>query len=303
MAGLWTLFAIDQSEEIACGSDCESIETLNASVLPRSLSRTLSTRNVPGLAGLLLFISVAVLPVVFSLGYAAAYSLGLVGLLSDGFTLEHWALLATPSEIWFSFGWSLYVAGATVALTLGLALPLALGLRRTLQDGPLGTILYFPLAIPATVAAFLVFQWFSGAGYAARIAYHAGFITSVQAFPDLVNDPWAIGIILAHVGLAVPFFTLLFRQIYVSEHIDRLLQVAGALGGTRRQHLARVALPILWHKARTNVVLFFIAVLGSYEIPLLLGQQSPQMVSVLTMRKYSLFDVTDKPEAFILACP
>lgn len=270
-------------------------------MLPRSLSRSLPTRDTLGAAGLVLFVAIAVLPVVFSLGYAAAYSVGLVGLLSDGATLAYWAQLAAPSEIWFSFGWSLYVAGATVALTMGLALPLALGLRRSLQDEPLGTIIYFPLAIPATVAAFLVFQWFSGAGYAARIAYHAGFITSVQQFPDLVNDPWAIGIILAHVGLAVPFFTLLFSQIYVSEQIDRLLHVAGALGGTRWQHVMRVAVPILWQKAQTNVVLFFIAVLGSYEIPLLLGQQSPQMVSVLTMRKYSLFDVTDKPEAFILA--
>lgn len=270
-------------------------------MVPRSLSRTLSPRNAPGFVGLLLFIGVAVLPVVFSLGYAAAYSVGLVGLLSDGWTLEYWALLAGPSDLWFSFGWSLYIAGTTVALTVGLAVPLAVGLRGRLREGVLGTLLYFPLAIPATVAGFLVFQWFSGAGYAARIAYHAGFITSVQQFPDLVNDSWGIGIILAHVGLAVPFFTLLFVQVYDSEQIDRLRRVAGALGASRRQQIRRVVLPILWQKGRTNVVLFFIAVLGSYEIPLLLGQQSPQMVSVLTMRKYSLFDITDKPEAFILA--
>jgi len=48
-------------------------------------------------------------------------------------------------------------------------------------------------------------------------------------------------------------------------------------------------------------MLFFIYVLGAYEIPLLLGQQSPQMLSVLVMRKYARFDITQKPEAFIIA--
>ena len=48
-------------------------------------------------------------------------------------------------------------------------------------------------------------------------------------------------------------------------------------------------------------MLFFIYVMGAYEIPLLLGRQSPQMLSVLAMRKYARFDITQKPEAFAIA--
>ncbi|MEZ4700985.1 MAG: ABC transporter permease subunit [Rhodothermales bacterium] len=261
----------------------------------------LSSRNSLGRLGLLLFMALAILPILFSLGYAVAYSTGLSGLLSDGFTWDHWAKLGQGSEIWASFGLSLYIAAASVVLTISLSLTLALYLRRPLGYGALSYIIYFPLALPATVAAFIVFQLFSGAGYVSRILIGFGVIDDIAQFPDLVNDAYGIGIVIAHVGLAVPFFILLFVEIYNSEKLDALGRLARTLGAGRRQVLYRVHVPILLKRCFTNIVLFFIAVLGSYEVPLLLGRQSPQMISVLTMRKYAMFDIHQKPEAFIIA--
>ncbi len=258
-------------------------------------------RNSLGRLGLALFLALAILPILFSLGYAVAYSTGLAGLLSDGFTGEHWAKLGQGSEIWASFGLSLYVAGVSVVLTISLSLVLALYLRRPLGYGALSYIIYFPLALPATVAAFLVFQLFSGAGYLSRILFQLGWIDAIGQFPALVNDAYGAGIIIAHVGLGLPFFILLFVEIYNREQLDALGGLARTLGAGRRQMLYRVHVPILLKKCFTNIVLFFIAVLGSYEIPLLLGRQNPQMISVLTMRKYALFDIRQKPEAFLLA--
>ena len=254
-----------------------------------------------GRLGLALFVLVALLPIAFSLGYAAAYSVGAVGLLSDGFTTAHWVRALGRGEVWASLGLSVYVAGVTVVLTISLALVLALYLRRPLQYGPLSYIIYFPLALPATVAAFLVFQLFSGAGYFTRLLLGLGLIHDPAQFPDLVHDPYAVGIILAHVGLAVPFFMLLFVQVHQAERVDELSRLAHTLGASRAQVLYRVGVPILLTKSTTNVLLLFIAVLGSYEIPLLLGRQAPQMLSVLTMRKYAMFDLAQKPEAFIVA--
>lgn len=267
----------------------------------RSSRRSAAPGNSLGALGLALFVLIAILPIAFSLGYAVAYSIGAVGLLSDGLTVAHWATLFERAEVWASFGLSLYVAGTTVVLTVSLALVLALYLRRPLQQGPLSYIIYFPLALPATVAAFLVFQLFSGAGYAARILLRLGVLQEASQFPGLIHDAFGIGIILAHVGLAVPFFTLLFVQVYTSEHVGELTRLAQTLGAGRWQALTRVSVPILLRKATTNVILLFIVVLGSYEIPLLLGRQAPQMLSVLTMRKYAMFDITQKPEAFIVA--
>ncbi len=252
-------------------------------------------KHTPGKIGLVLFVLIAILPIGFSLGYAAAYSVGLAGLLGEGFTLVHWARLFSRGEVWASFGLSLYVAFVTSVLSVGLGLVLALYLRRPLKAGWLSYLIYFPLAIPATVAAFLVFQWFSGAGLVARLLGDAVLL------PELVNDRFAVGIILAHVGLAVPFFTLLYLQLYDTENVAALTALAQTLGASRRACLYRVTVPILLARSFTNVVLLYIFVLGSYEVPLLLGRQYPQMVSVLTMRKYAMFDITQKPEAFIVA--
>ncbi len=267
----------------------------------RSSRRSTAPGNSLGAVGLALFVVVALLPIAFSLGYAVAYSVGAVGLLSDGLTLGYWARLLVRGEVWASFGLSLYVAGATVVLTVSLALTLALYLRRPLQYGPISYIIYFPLALPATVAAFLVFQLFSGAGYAARLLLRLGVIEEVSQFPGLIHDAFGVGIIAAHVGLAVPFFTLLFVQIHNTERLSALAQLAQTLGASRTQVLYRVSVPILLTRSTTNILLLFITVLGSYEIPLLLGRQAPQMLSVLTMRKYAMFDISQKPEAFIVA--
>ena len=94
---------------------------------------------------------------------------------------------------------------------------------------------------------------------------------------------------------------LLFVQIYQTERVGDLVRLASTLGAGKGAGLYRVAVPILLSRSATNIILLFIAVMGSYEIPLLLGRQSPEMLSVLTMRKYSMFDLAQKPEAFIVA--
>ena len=260
-----------------------------------------SKKNILGRLGLALFVVLAILPIGFSIVYAAAYSLGLAGLLSDGLTVRHWQVLYESAEIVSSFGLSMYIAGSTVVITLAAALIITLSLRSSLQRGSLSYAIYLPLAIPAVVAAFITFQLFSGAGFLARIAINLGWISEIGQIPEMINDAFGIGIIIAHVFLATPFFTLLFNEIYSTENIEGLSQLGSTLGASSGQLLYRVKIPILLNRGATNLVLLFISVLGSYEIPLLLGRQAPQMVSVLALRKYQMFDISEKPEAFIVA--
>ena len=261
----------------------------------------MNSRSLPGKIGLTLFLVLAIFPIAFSIGYAAFYSLGLTGLLSDGFTWEHWSNVFSRKEVWGSLLLSGYISAFTVLLTVGAALFISIRLRTFLSKGTLSYAIYLPLAIPATVAAFLVFQLMSGAGFLSRIAMTLGLIDSINQFPDLINDAAGVGIIAAHTGLAIPFFTILFYEIYTSEKIDALSKLAYTLGAEPRNVLFRVTLPILVKKSMMNISLLFIIVMGSYEIPLLLGRQTPQMISVLTMRKYEMFDISEKPEAFIAA--
>ena len=247
------------------------------------------------------FVGCAGLPIAGSLAYAGAYSVGLAGLLSHGFTLEYWRQALVDREVGAAFMTSGYVAAVAVLLTVGCSLMLALTLGESLRRGPLATLIYFPLALPGTVAALCAFQWLSGAGLLARVAFRLGWIDSPTHFPGVVFDPWSVGIITTHVALATPFFALLFARLAEREKLPDLLALASTLGAGRGARLWRVAVPLLLRRASANVALLFVVVAGSFEIPLLLGSQHSQMISVLAWRRFGRFDLTDKPMAFIVS--
>lgn len=252
-------------------------------------------------AGAVVFGVLVLSPMLFSLAYAALYSVGLTGLLADGFTLRHWRGIAGGGDLGASFRWSIYLAATSTALTLGIALALALTLGRFVRSGWLGTLLHLPLALPATVAAFLIYVGLSPFGTLARVVRALGWIDPVEGLPSVVHHPLGLGIVLAHVVLAVPFFVLLFAQLYRQERLGEFADAARTLGARPGQVRWRVEIPVLLRRAAPSLLLLFVAVLGSYEIPLLLDLQAPQMLSVLAMRKFALFDITQKPEAFVVA--
>ncbi len=263
--------------------------------------RSWVSRRRPEDLGFALFLLIVVLPVAGSLLYALLYTVGAAGLLSRGLTGAHWAAVLGGAEVWSSFGLSVAVAGAATLLAAAGGLAVALALPRQMARGPLSYALYLPLALPWTVAGLLAFQLLSPGGLLSRLAFRAGLTAGIAGFPELVNDRWAVGIVATHAALALPFFALLFSELAASGRLAEYQALSRSLGATRGQTLARVALPLLLRGARGNLLLVFVAVLGSYEIPLLLGRQTPQMLSVLTERKFQRFDILEKPEAFAVA--
>jgi putative spermidine/putrescine transport system permease protein len=253
------------------------------------------------LFGLVLFFLLAVLPLLLGVGYALLYSTGLIGALSDGFTLSHWQDVLQNSEILYSFAFSAWIAAAAITISVSLALGGTLLFNKQIDYGFFSYIVYLPLAIPGIVAALFVIQLLSGAGFLSRISYQLGLIDSVRGFPGMINDQWGIGIITAMVMLATPFFMIYFQTIYKSERLDELAQLATTLGSKKTATSFKVKIPIILSRAFPTMLLYFIFMLGSYEIPLLLGRESPQMVSVLTIRKLRRFNLLDIPQAYIIA--
>jgi putative spermidine/putrescine transport system permease protein len=254
--------------------------------------------KVAAICGLLLF---AVLPLLLSLGYALLYSFGVVGALNSGFTLQHWKKLLADSTTWQSFLYSGFIAFATLVLAVALSLRLALNHYQAFSRGFLSSAIYVPLAFPAMVSAFFFFQALSKGGFLSRLSYQVGLTHSITAFPDLVNDRWGIGIILAQLFLCFPFFLLLFVSRIKTERIESYLQLAESLGAGRRQAIRRIAVPVLLRKTFPNILLYFIFIFGSYEIPVLLGRSNPEMVSVLAVRKLQKFDLLHIPQGYAIA--
>lgn len=251
--------------------------------------------------GLLFFFLLGLLPFAAALVYALLYSLGIVGILSEGVSLTYWKQVLQSGELLGSFLYSALLAGTGVVLSVTLALLISMGLRTSLQHRFWSLLLYFPLAIPGMVASFLSIQLLSKAGFFSRISMKLGWIDRLQEFPDWINDSYGIGIILTFVLIVSPFFVILFSNVYQNERIAELSTLAYSLGAHGNQVFWQVTLPILFSKTKRIMILYFIFLLGSYEIPLVLGQESPQMLSVLIIRELKQFDLKLIPEGYVVA--
>lgn len=243
-----------------------------------------------------IFLSLTALPFFAGLIYALLYSLGLIGWLSEGFTTEHWSELFSSDEFYKSIGFSFLIAFIVIALSVLAALFYILS--RYQKKVSSGILAYFPLGVPAIVVAFVCFDWLNGSGVISRFAFNLGLVSSPADFPDLVQDKFAIGILLAHLYLAIPFFCILFADIARRSRLVELIQQARSLGAEMREVIFKVAIPVLLRPALPVIFVYGIFVSGSYEIPLLLGRQSPMMFSVFAVEKLQRFNLADKPVAY-----
>lgn len=268
-----------------------------------TLGQQLSSKTKPG-AGVYLrafFLLLAVLPVAGGLLYGLAYSFGLTGALSTGFTLQHWQQVWSSGALLHSLAYSLYIGLVAIAVATATALFLALYFQKSIRSGSLSYFLYLPLTIPAMVMGFLVFQLFTKSGLVSRVVHGLGWIDGLQEFPNLVHDTLGFGIILAHVLMAVPFLTLLFHAIYREQNLEQLQEVSANLGAGKSYFVRHIAIPTLLKTAAPNLLLYFIFILGSYEIPLLIGSQQHQMVSVLAVQKFQRFNLLDIPQGYAIS--
>ncbi|MDO6516191.1 ABC transporter permease [Zobellia uliginosa] len=251
--------------------------------------------------GIVLFVVIGVVPFAAAFVYALLYSFGIIGVANKGFTLQFWESVLASGTFFKSLGYSVVIALVAVSLSVGGALWITLKFRRQLEKRILSFIIYLPLAIPGIVTGFFTFQLFSKGGFFARISHKLGFITEASQFPDLVNDGLAVGIILSFITMVMPFFVLLFLNVYKNERIEELSILAQSLGANSRQVVHRVFLPILIRKTWVLIVLYFIFLLGAYEVPLILGQESPQMLSVLIIREIKQYDLDKISEGYVVA--
>lgn len=250
---------------------------------------------------LILFSIIGLLPFALAFGYTLLHSFGIIGVTNDGFTLEHWAAVFRSGEMISSFFYSGIIAIVSLVLSVGIAMLFVVKFHRLLERKWISYITFLPLALPGIVAAFFTLQVLSKSGFFSRIAYNLGLISGIEAFPDLVNDRYAIGIILVLVSIAMPFFVILFQNIYNREQLSSLRELALSIGATESQANRKVVIPILFQKSRVIIGLYFIFLFGVYEVPLILGQESPQMVSVLIVRELRQFDITKLSEGYAIA--
>lgn len=251
--------------------------------------------------GILFFAVFVILPFLSAFLYALLYSFGIIGVVNDGFTLKFWKTVLSSADFFRSFFYSATIAAVSTFLSVSGALWISLKFRKELERGIYSFLIYLPLAVPGIVTGFFTFQLLSKGGFFSRIAYKLGIISEANQFPEMVNDSYAIGMVLSFITLALPFFLLLFLNIYKNERVEELSVLAKSLGANKRQITRKVFLPLMLRKSWILIVLNFIATLGAYEVPIILGQQSPEMLSILILREIRQYDLTKMSEGYVIA--
>lgn len=242
-----------------------------------------------------LYVLLTLGPLVLGLGYSLLYSLGMAGLMGKGFTTTHWARLFADGEVFASIGYTLWLVVASLVLCLLPALLFSWRFAMGLQGNGLHNLLFLPLTFPPLIAGFAWYHVLSPAGLLSRGAAQMGMVGEVEQFPRWVNDGWAIGILVAHVFLIFPFFTIMLSQIARREKIGELFAAATTLGTTTGQFIRRIFLPLILRRAAPVIMLYAVFLFGAYEIPLLLGRSTPRVFTVFISEKIQKFDLTNIP--------
>lgn len=244
--------------------------------------------------GLVLYVLVCGLPLLAGISRSLAYSFGLAGLLEEGFTTEYWLTLLRDREAMGTILYSLFMG--LFSLVAGLIPALMLAWREWCR--PVTSMRYFliaPLAFPPLVAAFAWYHILSPSGLISRIANKLGWIEDMGQFPLLVNDYYGLGILVVHVFLVFPIFSLVFIAQAKKENLTSLHDVARSLGSNSRQFLFRIFIPVLLGKSDLLIRVYLVFLMGSYEVAMFLGRSSPRMFNLYITDKLGRFNLADIP--------
>ncbi len=202
-----------------------------------------------------------------------------------------------------SFLLSLRVGLVSAALSVVLGTMLAVGLWRMpagLQQ--LGVVYKIPLILPHIAVAFIVLVFFAKSGLLSSLAYHAGLIDRPAAFPSLVFGGSGVGMIMAYVYKETPF-VLLMAYASLKRLDGRLLDTAHMLGAGMWMQWRCVLLPHLAPALHTSFIILFLYAFGAFEIPFLLGESKPGMLSIEAYNLYFQRDLSFRPQAMaVLVC-
>lgn len=186
-----------------------------------------------------------------------------------------------------ALGFTVWLALATTALSLPLALGLAAAVRRTRLGAAISAT---PVPMPHIAVAGLAVAWLAPGGLADRMLGGLPF--------DVVADPHGVGIILTYLYKEVPFLALVVLAAW-DRATDERAEVAASLGAGRARVLLDVVVPRVLPALglATGVVAAF--VIGATEVPLVIGGSSQDTLATYAIDVVRLRGPAARAEATV----
>lgn len=193
------------------------------------------------------------------------------------------------------------IAILSTFLSTTIALFLAISISRTKHFQKLIiALVQFNVPVPHVVAATAILLTFSQSGLISRITNAAGLTDGTSDFPILTNDPSGMGILLSFLWKEIPFMCILILGA-LRGPVTRLDETAKTLGASYFYRLRRVIIPYIFPSILSGTIIVFAFTFGSFEVPYILGQPYPSMLSVATYEFYTNRDLAFRPVAMALA--
>lgn len=216
----------------------------------------------PGIGLILVFIGSVVY-------IAVAQSVGLYNLRGESeFSLQFWIEGVDRKSYGRAVGYSLYVGFVSALLSVALAYPVALRLRKPFAGSlTVSTILKTPLLVHGIVAAFLFLN---------VISYHGilnQFLVWIGLFDEprrLQNDDNAIGLLFLQVWKNMPFALLLLTGA-VQAISEDVLNAAQDLGAGAWARFCRVIAPLTVSAMQAALIIIFIGALADFTFQTTIG--------------------------------
>lgn len=229
---------------------------------------------LPGFGLILFFLGMILYVAVFQ-------SFGLFNLSGeDNFTIEYWQKLFNRKVFYRSVNYSLYVGIISSIISVILAYPIALWLRKPFYGSILiNSILKAPLLVHGLVAAFL---------YVNLIAYH-GIINqifiAIGAWDEPIrmqNDKNAIGVLILQVWKNLPF-ALLILLGSIQSIGDDVIDAARDLGANSFQRLKKIIAPLTISSMQAALIIIFIGALADFSFQSIAGPTNKYSLSQLML--------------------
>ena len=232
---------------------------------------------------------------------ALAQSLGYLVPVEAGHGLgPGYAKIFSDPAFWASLGFSLYVALVSAALSVAAGALIAYAvwrLPRALRG--LAITYKITLVLPHISVAFIIVILWSQSGFVSSLGHALGLVEKTSDFPALLFSGLGTGLILAYVYKGTSFAVLLAYAV-LTRLDPRLLSTASMLGASRTKVFLKIILPHLQPVLNTTFIILFLYSFGAFDIPFLLSESYPGMLSIKVYNLYFQRDLINRPQALAI---
>lgn len=206
----------------------------------------------------------------------------------------------TQNHFLVSIAFSFYVALTSAAIATILGTLLAYTIWKLPPFLHNRTVVYkIPLVLPHIAVAFITMIFLSRSGIISSLCQVLGITSTMEQFPNLIFSRFGAGEIIAYSAKETSFVALMAVSVLM-KFDRRYIDTARQLGAKEIRIFFSVVLPHLKETLTTTFLILFIFSFGAFEIPYILGNSSPGMLSLQVYDYYFKHDLSQRPVAMAL---